>query len=523
MSNTASDHLHRLIKALTKPEKRYFKVFSSRHTLGEANNYQLLFDAIEKMEEYDEEAIRKKFARDAFVKQLSIAKARLYDQVLRSLDSFHANSSIDAELKKLIHSAEILYKKTLYAQSHKLLKSAKKLAIKYEKHTTLLEILMWEKKLIEKDNYTEIGEAELEQIHREDHLTLEKITNYVDFWNIKSRMFYILNRKGKARSQDELSSFKSIIDNVLLRSEDAALYFETKYLYYHIYSAYFFSIGDYENSFLNLKKNVEHIENNVELFKEEPNIYFSVLTNIIYIGSRLKKYDEVFYYLEKLRSLPEKMALNRNEDLDIKLFSSAYSIELTVYSMTGEFEKGIELVPIIEEGLKLYGDKINNVRKAYFFFNIAVMYFAEKKYSEALRWINQLLNNIAIDKSEDIHCFAQMLNLIIHLELGNQRLVPYALKSTHRYLSLRNRVYKFETMILHFINKIMRVRDKEDEENVYVKLLSELNTLSDDNFEKSAFEYFDFVSWAESKVNGKDFKEIVKKKAHPKNASSPVQ
>lgn len=217
------------------------------------------------------------------------------------------------------------------------------------------------------------------------------------------------------------------------------------------------------------------------------------------------------------------MALNRNEDLDIKLFSSAYSIELTLYCLTGEFEKGIELVPIIEEGLKLYGDKINNVRKAYFFFNISVMYFAEKKYSESLRWINQLLNNITIDKSEDIHCFAQMLNLIIHLELGNQRLVPYALKSTHRYLSSRNRVYKFETMILHFINKIMKVKNVEDEENVYAKLLAELNTLSDDNFEKSAFEYFDFVSWAESKVNGKDFKEIVKRKASVKNVSSPVR
>lgn len=38
MSNKASDSLHRLIKSLTKPEKRYFKVFSSRHVIGDQNN-----------------------------------------------------------------------------------------------------------------------------------------------------------------------------------------------------------------------------------------------------------------------------------------------------------------------------------------------------------------------------------------------------------------------------------------------------------------------------------------------------
>lgn len=512
MSNVASDNLHRLIKSLTKPEKRYFKIFSSRHTLGDVNNYQLLFDVIDKMSEYDESIIHKKFKGEAFLKQLSIAKNRLYEQILRSLDSFHANSSIDAELKKLVHCAEILYKKTLYSQSQKLLKSARRLAVKYEKHTTLLEISMWEKKLVEKDNYTETGEQELSAVHEEDRLTLAKISNYNDFWNIKSRLFYILNRKGQVRSQDELSNFKSIIDNVLLKSEDKALYFETKYLYYHIYSAYYFGIGDYENSYINLKKNVELIENNVEQFKEEPNVYFSVLTNIIYIASRLRKYDEVFSYLEKLHALPEKLALNRNEDLDIKLFSSTYSIELTLYILTAEFEKGIALVPIIEEGLKLYGEKINNVRKAYIFFNIAILYFAGKNYSEALRWINLLLNNINIDKTEDIHCFAQLLNMVIHLELGNQRLVPYALKSTQRYLNLRNRVYQFENMFLQFINKILKARDKSEEKKVYQNLFAELQTIEHVEFEKTAFEYFDFIAWAKSKVEQRDFAEVMREK-----------
>lgn len=513
MSNKVSDHLFKLIKSLSKPEKRYFKIYSSRHTLGDKNNYQILFDAIDKQSAYDEDALKKRFAGEAFVNKFSIAKSRLYDAILRSLDAYHANSSTDAQLKRLLHNVEILYKKTLYTQSAKLLRSAKKMAIKYEKHTTLLEIQTWEKLLIEKDAYQHMGEKELQELLEQDRLVLKKVENYNEFWNIKSRLFDILNKKGKARSQEELHGFKEIIDTTLLQSEDAALYYETKYLYYHIYSAYYFGIGDYEKSYENLTKLVEHIESVIDKFKEEPNIYFSVLTNIIYVGSQLKRYDEVFMYLERLRNMPEKMLLQRNEDLDIKLFSSAYSIELTIYAHTGDFDKGIELIPIVEDGIKLYENKMPKVRKAWFYFSIAIIYFGAADYSGALKWINRLLNDIEIEESQDIHCFAQLLNLIIHLELGNQRLVPYALKSTQRYLSTRNRVYKFEEMMLNFISRILKVKSEEEATQAYAELHEQLQPLADDTFEKSAFEYFDFAAWAESKSTGRDFVDIIKGKA----------
>ena len=62
-------------------------------------------------------------------------------------------------------------------------------------------------------------------------------------------------------------------------------------------------------------------ESEIEAFKEEPNIYFSVLTNTIYVASQLKKYDDVFKYLDRLHLLPERMKIDGNEDLDIKLIN----------------------------------------------------------------------------------------------------------------------------------------------------------------------------------------------------------
>jgi hypothetical protein len=512
MSNKASDHLYKLVKSLSKAEKRYFKIFTSRHTIGESNNYHQLFDYIDKMSEYDEELIKDHFKNESFIERLSIAKSRLYEAILKSLDGFYSNSSIEAKLKRTLHCVEILYKKSLYSQASKQLRSAKKIAIKHEKFTSLIEIQVWEKFLIEKDNYEEISEDQLNDILNQDEDYLGKISAYVQLWHIKSKLFHHLFKQGKARSADEIKKFKSIIDNTLDKVKFDDLSTDTKYMYYHIYSAYYFAIGDSEKSYKYLRLNEELIRANTLIFKEEPNIYASVLTNLIYVCQQQKKIDEAMSYLETLRVLPEKLQLDTNEDLDLRLFASTYSIELTLYALTGEFQKGIDLIPLVEEGLKLYEEKLSAIRKASFYFNIATLYFGVEDYNNSLKWLNKLLNDIDIDKTEDLHCFAQLLNLIVHIELNNERLLPYALRSTQRYLTTRNRVYQFETIFLQFLNKIIKVKDIEQEETAYELLLEGIEPLEKDAFESNAFEYFDFLSWAKSKRTKQLFGDIIKSK-----------
>ena len=70
MSNKASDHLYKLVKSLSKAEKRYFKIFTSRHTIGESNSYQEVFDYIDKMSDYDEQMIKEHFKDESFIERL---------------------------------------------------------------------------------------------------------------------------------------------------------------------------------------------------------------------------------------------------------------------------------------------------------------------------------------------------------------------------------------------------------------------------------------------------------------------
>ncbi len=44
-------------------------------------------------------------------------------------------------------------------------------------------------------------------------------------------------------------------------------------------------------------------------------------------------------------------------------------------------------------------------------------------------------------------------------------------------------------------------------------MLVQFKKLKTDPYEKGAFEYFDFISWLESKIENRPFAEIIKEKA----------
>ncbi|MCG8576788.1 MAG: hypothetical protein MI810_18050 [Flavobacteriales bacterium] len=510
MSNKVSTHLFDLIKSLNKSEKRYFKVFSSRHTIGEENSYIRLFDFIDRMDTYQEDLIFMHFKGQALLNKFSITKARLYDNILKSLDTFYATSSHDAQIFRSIHSAEILYNKGLYKQSERVLNSAEKQARKHENFNLLLEIKEKQKRLIENELYTDIKADQMTRMFEEELGVINDIKTYHTLWHVKSLVFQEINLNGKVRNQEDRQKLGELMERIQeLDVTEAPT--KLKYLYHHTHSAYYFSIHELEKSYEHLVTNLNLVGENSTFLKDQPNIYFSLLTNVTYIATKLKKYNEAREYLKKMQGLSTKGKKGSGQktlDLDIKYFSSSYSLELYLLIEEGNFDKAENLVPEIVEAYRLYGDNINSLRKAYIDFKVSVIYLSKGNYSEALSWINKILNENKIDQKQDIYCFAQLLNLIIHLELNNDRFLPYAINSTKRFLKNRNRIYRFEELFLKLIGQMSKASNIFDLQEKLIPFEQELIELKEDPNEEGVFEYFDFLTWVKSKIKQKSFIEI---------------
>lgn len=516
MSTTVKEGLFELIKSLSKSEKRYFKLISSRHTIGDENNYVRLFDYIAKQEEYNEEALFKEFKNEAFLNRFSITKKRLYDHVLSALDAFYASSSIDAQLFKLMHSAEILYTKSLYDQCGRILRSAEKLAEKHERYALIIEIRRKKKKLLENNGYSDVKMEDLTEIEKKDVFIMKQLELYNQLWKIKSDLFFQLSRKGKARSDEEREQFQTIFKQLPENLITAELPFDSAYLYNHIRSAYWFASGDLEKSYIYIKANLQTFEEREGVIETNLNSYFSLLTNAIYVSEELGYHHDSTSFLKKLKEIPDNFQLEQNEDLQIKLFASTSSIELSILTHRGEYQKAYNLIGLIEKNLKVFGEKISPVRKAYIQFKIATIKLGQKDFSGALKWINAILNDTELDESEDILSYTHILDLLVHLELKHNEFLSYSLKTTLRFLKSRNRLYSFEKVFLQFISKRIKCTNDIDAEVLWEELYNELSSINEDSFEGLAMEYFDFISWAESKIKKKSFVDIISEKYHKK-------
>jgi hypothetical protein len=517
MANKYSDHVFQLIKSLSKAEKRYFKLFVARHT-SSPNNAQVLFDLMEKMDSYDEEELLEKLKDKAFTNKFSITKARLYDTILKSLDAYYSEKSKDQLIRNELHYIEILFNKSLYKQCKKRILSAKKQAVKYSKNHLLAELMLWEKRLIEKDNYQSVDSKKILALSNEEQDILKNVTIKSQLWELKALLFLQLNKTGRARTNEEVELLKNEIGKKLVKIKIPENKIGLHYLFNHIQGAYSFAIYDYVSSLKSVLETIKLIEENPNEFSDEPNILISTLTNGVYLSMKNSDINKAQELYNKLKILNKTHEESGSKDLVLKIKSSLLSLELLLVKLTCNFNKFDELSPIINAFITDNKQKLNESRLAFLYYNMAHILFVQDKFSESLKWTNSLLNDIDIDKTQEIYSFAEILNLFIHLELDNKELVNYTIKSTKRFLKTRNKLFEYETIILKFIQKISGSNfDKYDMGEQLENLVIALNTETKNTYQNIPFEYFDCLAWAESKLKKKNLSQIIKEQTNEFN------
>ncbi len=143
-----SDELFKLIKSMSKSEKRYFQLYASLFTSRNKNTYVILFNQIEKQKEYNEPKVLRAFRLKGIKVDLPSLKVYLYDLILKCLKNYKTDHDIDEQIQSLISSAKLLHKKQLNVQAKKYLKKAKVMAEDNERFLLLIEIKRIERKYL---------------------------------------------------------------------------------------------------------------------------------------------------------------------------------------------------------------------------------------------------------------------------------------------------------------------------------------------------------------------------------------
>ena len=136
--------LYELIHSLNKSEKRYFKIEAAKYT-SDKNIYLVVYELLEKQRTYNPQALKRALEKThpKAVKRLTTTKNYLYTLILKTLNAYYEDKSSVFEFNKRIQQVEILFFKGLYKQAEKILKQAKKIAVKMGLYPQQLLVLKW--------------------------------------------------------------------------------------------------------------------------------------------------------------------------------------------------------------------------------------------------------------------------------------------------------------------------------------------------------------------------------------------
>ncbi|MCB0402615.1 MAG: hypothetical protein KDD41_11065 [Flavobacteriales bacterium] len=505
-----SPELFNLIKSLSKSEKRYFKLASSLQA-GE-KNYMKLVDAIEEQEEYDEEAIKDKFDGEVFIKHLPSEKNHLYSLILKSLRGFYADKSAAAILQEQLRNIELLFNKALYKECSKIIKKAKKIAYNYEKHYFLLDLIGWEKILVEEEYLQGKFDKDLTKLVEEESECLEKLRNLAEYQILYSKINYAFRRGGYVRNDEEKKIVNDIANYHLIKGKNTALSTKAATACYYIKGLCATTERNLDESYVNFKKVAKIMEENPTIMQELPTRYVKALNNIMFAQMDYGRWEECFNMIDKMKGLSKKSGFE-SMDVQLKLFTFSNNGELLANIALGNFERArLQVIPDILDGIERYAGKINKEEQMLFYYNITRVYIGCGDYKQALKYINMVLNDSELGLREDVYAFARLVNLIIHYELGNLDLLDYTIKSTKRFVTKSKKNYKFETVFLKDFKKLLKSKSPEATLALFKTFKSELKEILKDPFEQPANEYFDFISWLDSKIENKSFAEVVERK-----------
>lgn len=508
MSNRFSDSLFQLVQSLEKSEKRNFKLYIKRSSGNEDLKIIELFDALDKLKEYDEAALLKKLP-SIKKPQLSNIKVHLYKQLLASLRLLKSADSIDLQLNEQFDYAHILYKKGLFSQSLKILEKAKETAKANQKFNFLTLVLALEKR-IEMLHITRSMQSRAEQLSAETVEVTGRIDMVAKLSNLALQLYSWFIKNGHARNEDDAIAVKHFFHtNMPLNAEEQTGFYEKLYLF-QSYSWYAFIRQDFLMYYRYSQKWVNLFTEHPLMQRVETGHYIKGLHTLLNAHFDLRNYDKFEVALRQFEAFADTERVKDHDNFRIQAFVYITSAKINQHCMLGTFKEGLLLVPSIEEKLSEYDLFIDSHRIMVLNYKIATLYFGSEDYSTCIDYLQKIINE-QLDMRDDLQSYARLLHLLAHYEMGNYELMEYLTKSVYRFMSKKLNVTVLEEEMFKFLrHSIQLPRSKFRSE--LETFLQKIKKFEKNRFETRAFAYLDIVSWVESKVFQKPMATIIHEK-----------
>ena len=276
---------------------------------------------------------------------------------------------------------------------------------------------------------------------------------------------------------------------------------------------YLMGAGDYRAALNSYRELNLLFEQNHQFWSNPPIYYLSVLEGVLGSLRTVGGYEEMPYFLEKLRKL-----IVEDSSLEFKINATCllFQYELFPYLDRGDFPKCTELMNRYKETLYDKEAWLSPIRKSELFLYTTLIHIGNQNYKAAKKYISNAIVDHNI-KYLPLMRTIRLVRLIAYYETQEFELIRYESRSITRNLSSpKEQTFKTEHIVLWFLNKSNLPILRKDREAFWEKLYPEIRELYNDKYENQLLRIFDFTAWIESKIRKEKLSDVLKRHTNAK-------
>ncbi|MCC6459909.1 MAG: hypothetical protein IT260_05545 [Saprospiraceae bacterium] len=373
-----------------------------------------------------------------------------------------------------------------------------------------MEALEFEKH-IEGQYITRSLEGRAEALAEQSLSLNQQLAQTSQFSNLSLQMYGLYLKMGFIRNQDDYHRAQAFFKSRLpaIRFEDLDFLGKVYYCQAHVWLYHI--CQEFAPCY-------RYAQRWVNLFEQEPAmkslhapLYLKSLHNLLSTLFHIRRYARFLDTLAVLDRFSADIDFSQNKNVEGLFHLYRYLHRINRHYFEGTFSEGVSLIPEVARCIETNAYHWDAHRILVFDYRIACLYFGNDDYTHAIDYLNKIINQKVIDYRADIQCFARILNLIAHFELGNEILVEHQIRSVYRFLLHIEDLQQVQREILNFLRRTpsMRPSDLLPE---FRQLHARLLPLEQDPFERRPFLYLDIISWLETKLENKPIQELIREK-----------
>ena len=472
---------------MSRSEKRYF-MLDAKKSGRSVSRYLTLFNHIGKMEQWDEERLKKKFP-----KNLSSDKAYLYEAILRSMRDYRSASSKAAQIKERLTDARFLYERGLYGQSNVRIAQAKNLARQLEDNFSLLEINK-EEQVSLFDRKAGVALAHIEQLNEDRERILEAIQEELIYLDLYYRLLIEVRKEFNLKDEKSINELNARLPMELLNRENFPASPHAQRGYFLCKAAYYNLIGDLDQVYKNQEKVLEWWESHPFIKEENYHRYINNVYNLINTSHKINKYKAVYdKWVKKLEAGKNTLSYHNQK----AIFRTLSVSRLLHLLNEGDFKGAKNILPEIIEGANKFGLKNSMVLAG----NIFIVNFLVKDYKSCIAWAEYIIKSLKKTGRDDIRRYVRVFTIIAYYELGDIDKAEGAMRAINRHFkAVGFSKERFEYIVVNkYLRKIFNAPISEYQEALK-ELYSFLNKIKTTSRKELPIGLDELLIWIEDKL-----------------------